>query len=1498
MIKIANVDYRNFLHVTPTRNIWKAFVILIVGIIFTLGATFYTKYLVEKGADRDYTLICGDLKTKMFDRLLAHAQLLRSGSALFAVSDTINRSDWNTFYERLRIRKDLPGIQGFGYAVIIPANKLQQHIQNIRKEGFPGYTVKPSGERNFYTSIIYLEPFSGRNLKAFGYDMFSEPIRRKAMELARDSNITTLSGKVILVQETDKDIQAGTLMYVPVYRNGMPVSTIEQRRAAIRGWVYSPYRMNDLVQGILGRWDLMGQVRIQLQIYDATRSVNSLLYDSQGKETLNHTYNIGKPVSLTIDFHGTRWIMDFTRSGEGSSLFQGKVLMVFISGMMISLLVFFLSLSLFNTKFRAWRMANTLTAELKESESRFKTLLQTASEGIHVLDTRGYVVEVNPAFCSMLGYTREELLQLNVSDWDAQWSGEELVTKIGDLISYPAVFETRHCRKDGTFYDVEISSVSVMLGGNNYLYSATRNITERKHLEEALKLSESKLQAILDNSHDAIGVHVNGIWEWCNPSALHLFGYSSQEELMGTSILKVIAPSERIRISGFVQDRLEGGNTPLKYLTRGLKSDGTEFDIDVTLSAFILGKIHYALVILRDVTVELQAENDLRASEEKYRSLINEINDGFYISDAKGVITFSNNILAKTLGFNNAEELVGHNMFEFLPPGSELEWQNKFIKSIENQQIIEFFDPAVMRSNGQIIYLESRPSLIIEKGVVTGTRGVIRDITSRMQIEKALFESEERYRALFDNTGISMFIIEDDSTISLANEEFMRSIGYLRSEIEGVKKWTEFIDGEDLGRMISLHTLRRENPGTAKPSYEFRFRTKSGELRNALVNVQILPGTKKSIASIVDITDRKKAERATKESEAKFRTLFERANDSIFILKGNVFIGCNPKTEILFQCGRGDIIGHTVQELSPSVQPDGHSSSVKAEMKIDAALSGEPQFFEWIHLRPNGTAFETEVSLCKMEFNGDTFVQAIVRDITDRKHSQKVLQESELRYRTLVDNSPSGIMVFNENGIILQANKTITKTTLYSNEELIGSNVKMFTLPEYSHLVAENISRILNGETLEQEVINRRKDGTLCSLILRETAIVLPNGQRGILAVSNDISERKKTEKALRESEALYRLLAENATDVIWVQDLETCNFRYVSPSIERLLGYSAAEFISIGQENITFTQDSLQYLWSVIPGRVERFRKGYSEFFTDEIEQIHKTGSKVWVEVSSHIVMDSASGRIEAMGVARNITGRKQSENEIRKLNETLEERVIERTKQLGTVNNELTFRLSELEQFSYVSNHDLQEPLRTIIQFTELFSEKYEGKVDEEGKKYIEFISKSAVRMKLLVKDLLEYSLLGKESVTTIVDCNKIVEAALSDLDDSIKGSHARITVQHLPTFSGYETELRLLFQNLIENAIKYQKPAMIPEINISAESHPKEWLFSVRDNGIGIHQKHYHKIFVIFQRLHNRNEFEGTGIGLAHCKKVVEMHGGKIWVESTPGATSNFLFTIPKQ
>ena len=231
-----------------------------------------------------------------------------------------------------------------------------------------------------------------------------------------------------------------------------------------------------------------------------------------------------------------------------------------------------------------------------------------------------------------------------------------------------------------------------------------------------------------------------------------------------------------------------------------------------------------------------------------------------------------------------------------------------------------------------------------------------------------------------------------------------------------------------------------------------------------------------------------------------------------------------------------------------------------------------------------------------------------------------------------------------------------------------------------------------------------------------------------------------------------------------------------------------------------------------------------------------------------------------------------------------------------LMAANKELEFRINEISQYSYITNHDLREPLSAMTHFTQLLQENYAGKFDEDGNKYIEFIHNSARRMNDLMKGLFEYSSIGQERVKRIIDCNKIVGDVLSYLDDSIKGCDARITVQELPTFDGYESELRLLFQNLIENAIKYQIKGMAPEINISAESREKDWIFSIKDNGVGIDKKHFDKIFLIFQRLHNRTEYEGTGIGLAHCKKIVELHGGKIWVESNIEGGSTFKFTIP--
>ncbi len=405
-VKIRNVF---FLFKSPSKNGWSATIILMVCLVLTFAAAFFTAREDAVTEQNEFSLVCNDLKNKISSRLHAHAQLLRAGSAFFAASDTITRKNWKAFCEFTKIDKNLPGVQGIGFSMIIQRKQLKQHIERIRREGFTDYTVKPPGERAVYSSIIYLEPFSGRNLRAFGYDMFSEPTRRKAMEISRDSDVAMLSGKVILVQETSEDVQTGSLMYVPVYRNDRPANTVEQRRAAIRGWIYSPYRMNDLMRGVLGRWDLIHHDRIHLQVYDNTMSAGSILYDSQGKDTLPHTDLPSPRVLLPVDFNGKRWILLFTGSEKQSGM-NVKVLIILIGGILVSLLLAALYLSLRNTQGRAQHIAGHLTSELQKSEERFKMLLNSTAEGIYGIGLEGQCTFSNTACHQILGYDNAGML--------------------------------------------------------------------------------------------------------------------------------------------------------------------------------------------------------------------------------------------------------------------------------------------------------------------------------------------------------------------------------------------------------------------------------------------------------------------------------------------------------------------------------------------------------------------------------------------------------------------------------------------------------------------------------------------------------------------------------------------------------------------------------------------------------------------------------------------------------------------------------------------------------------------------------------------------------------------------------------------------------------------------------------------------------------------------------------------------------------------------------
>jgi len=489
----------DFLCDNYSRRLWSALAVLAAGLIITVLASHFVKAEVESAAQREFDFTGNETRLEIEARLKASAQMLRSGAALFDATDTVSRADWHTFTRRLQLDQNLPGIQGLGFALLIPRAQIEQHVQAIRGEGFPDYQVRPTGERELYSAIVYLEPFDARNQRAFGYDMYSEPVRRAAMERARDEDAAALSGKVILVQETDEDVQAGVLMYVPVYRHGVPLETIAQRRAALRGWVYSPYRMNDLMRGTLWHWDRGSNGKqISLQVYDGDApSVDTLLYDSEAAKGRAPDLNARMTQIIPVDIAGHRWTLRFTQPGGMAAVADyGSFWLVLFGGTISTLLLAGLMLWR-QDRVRFYRERAEVGEALRQSEERYRVLVEHSADGILIadLETKRFLY-ANPAMCRMLGYTQDELktrdasnvvpqddLPRALAEFEAQARGEK--TLAADL---PLL------RKDGSIVHADINSTVITLAGSPSMLGIFHDITERKRMEATLR-EQQKLAA-------------------------------------------------------------------------------------------------------------------------------------------------------------------------------------------------------------------------------------------------------------------------------------------------------------------------------------------------------------------------------------------------------------------------------------------------------------------------------------------------------------------------------------------------------------------------------------------------------------------------------------------------------------------------------------------------------------------------------------------------------------------------------------------------------------------------------------------------------------------------------------------------------------------------------------------------------------------------------------------------------------------------------------------
>jgi PAS domain S-box-containing protein len=547
------------------------------------------------------------------------------------------------------------------------------------------------------------------------------------------------------------------------------------------------------------------------------------------------------------------------------------------------------------------------------------------------------------------------------------------------------------------------------------------------------------------------------------------------------------------------------------------------------------------------------------------------------------------------------------------------------------------------------------------------------------------------------------------------------------------------------------------------------------------------------------------------------------------------------------------------------------------EVFVVKARRGEPVEREWSYIRKDGSRFPVELSVTALRdsSNNITGFLGIGNNITDRKRALASLRESEERLQALIDNAGSMIYIKNPQGQYLLINHQY-ETLFHLEKEAVKGKTDHDIFPKAiaDTFRANDLEVLAAGALIKSEEVAPQSDGLHTYLSVKFPLFDSEGKIYAVCGISTDISDRKTAEVHLRQQEAFLKSIYDGTEQAIFVVDISAdgdLHYTNFNPVSEKYAGVTNADI-----QGKTPEEAFGATLGSILRQNYERcLQTGTSISYE---EQLDFDTNIIWTLTTLVPLRDDQGQIYRIIGTATNISDRKTAELELQ-----------QQKQDLARSND-------ELQQFAYVASHDLQEPLRMITSYLELLERRYKGQLDPKADQFIAYAVDGAARMQILINDLLKYSRVGSRGQSLEqVDCEVVLQNVLRNLQVAIAEKKAVITHDVLPQVNADITQLTQLFQNLIGNAIKFHGEDP-PKIHIGIEQRNDKWLFSVCDNGIGIESQYVDRIFVIFQRLHNRTDYPGTGMGLAICKKIVERHGGNLWVESTPKQGSTFYFTLP--
>jgi PAS domain S-box-containing protein len=760
---------------------------------------------------------------------------------------------------------------------------------------------------------------------------------------------------------------------------------------------------------------------------------------------------------------------------------------------------------------------------------------------------------------------------------------------------------------------------------------------------------------------------------------------------------------------------------------------------------------------------------------------------------------------------------------------------------------------------------------------------------------EALRESEERYRLLLDGVrDYAIFMMDPQGQIISWNAGAERIKGYRADEIVG-RSFDCFFTPEDIEHSRPQQVLALAAANGRHEEQGIRVR-KDGSRFLARVVFTALLDTAGNLRGFSEFSHDLSEGAA---SEAKYRGLLEAAPDAMVVVNENGdIVLVNLQAEKQFGYRSDELLGKPVL----AIIPDGFATRLLADRLRTAAEALAQEIGSGVELtgrRKDGTEFPIEVMLSPLRNSEGVLVTAAIRDVTVRnaaqKHLVEITRDLSQKHRLLdsvFEGTTDPIYVRDLEDRFMLANTACARLFSLSVHELVGMNMRELLSDDRHRVVAESDGEIArtNATRTVEEVVEIEghtriflttkgpyRDGDQKTIgtigIARDITERRAQEQARLEELQRDIAARKLSEEHLAQMESRYRGLLEAAPDAMVIADVHG-RIVLINAETERLFGYPRIELV--GQPVEMLVPERAREMHPQHRRAYFRQPRTRSMGVGLELHGRRKDGSEFPVEIMLSPSLSEEGTLVTA--AVRDITERKRAEGNLVK---TMQE---------------LKRSNDELEQFAYIASHDLQEPLRMVASYTQLLAKRYTGQLDADADEFIAYAVDGSSRMQALIQDLLAYSRAGTGGkVPREISSENALSQALANLEAAIEESGAVVTHDALPAITTDDTQLTQVFQNLVGNAIKY-RGAAAPQVHVSATRGRKEWTFAVRDNGLGIESQYFARIFVLFQRLHGRREFKGTGIGLAICKKTVERHGGRMWVESEPGRGSTFFFTIP--